>query len=269
MDFWNQILDGAASITTPIAEKLLQDFGQVNASEKSDGSLVTRSDQWADEALRTAIAAKFPEHGVLSEEMEHLFPNTEWCWVIDPIDGTTNFTRGIPIWGISLGLLHWGTPVFGYVVIPPLRSAFHGFWDDGSGLNIPTGAFLNQQPIQSSQDELGKNHFFSICARSLSVLQNPLPCKIRMLGATTYNFLMVASGSALGGVEATPKVWDLAAVWPILQASGATCVPLADQPFPLKVGADYGDRPFPTLVVSRPDFVSVLQPLVQSVVRKS
>ena len=261
-NFWTDILSFSQSITQQVGSQLLADFGQVQALEKADGSLVTQSDQWADQQLRQAIATTFPSHGVLSEEVEHVFPGTEWCWVIDPVDGTTNFTRGIPIWGISLGLLHQGTPVFGYVYLPPLAQTFHGFWSAPCQAN---GAFLNQVPIHTRTDDLGPNQFFSLCARSVSVLHQPFPCKIRMLGAASYNFLIVAAGATLGGVEATPKIWDIAAVWPIVQAAGGVWLPLESEPiFPLQVGENYGDRAYPTLVVSRAELIPTFQPLVQS-----
>ena len=265
-DFWTQILDFAQAETQRVGTRLLQDFGQAQASEKSDGSLVTQSDQWADQELRDAIAQAFPSHGVLSEETEHIFPAQDWCWVIDPLDGTTNFTRGLPLWGISLALLHKGIPVFGYVHFPPLNQSFHGFWQGSSGLTMPTGAFLYQKPIRASQDALTSNHFFNLCARSISVLKNPFPAKIRMLGVSTYNFLTVAAGATLGGIEATPKIWDIAAVWAIVQAAGAVWHPLEPAPiFPLRVGEDYSQRSFPTLVVSRADLLPVFEPLVSSI----
>jgi myo-inositol-1(or 4)-monophosphatase len=265
MDFWTTVLEFARTSTTQVGAQLLSDFGQAQAVEKRDGSLVTQSDQWADQQLRTAIAQVFPDHGVLSEEVEHIFPGNEWCWIIDPLDGTTNFARGIPLWGISLGLLYQGIPVFGYVHLPPLSQSFHGWWAGDTGLSAPIGAFLNERPLHASSDPLTQNHFFSLCARSVSVLQQPFPCKIRMLGVATYNLLAIATGAILGGVEATPKIWDIAGIWPLLQAAGAVWIALDDQPiFPLQVGQDYGDRAFPTLVVSRPDLIPVFQPLVQS-----
>lgn len=260
---WTEILAFAESVTDRVGAQLLR-FGQVQTSEKADGSLVTQSDRWADAQIRAAIVQAFPDHGVLSEEAEHLFPDRAWCWVIDPLDGTTNFARGLPIWGISLGLLHHGTPVFGYVHLPPLRQSFHGFWQGDSGLDIPTGAFLNRQPIHASPDALTSNHFFNLCTRSVSALKQPFPCKIRILGVATYNLLTVAMGATMGGVEATPKIWDIAAVWAIVQAAGATWMPLeAEAIFPLEVGKDYGDRSFPTLVVSQSDLAAVFKPLVQ------
>jgi len=263
---WTEILSFAEALTLRVGNQLLKDFGQATATEKSDGTLVTQSDQWADAELRHSIQAAFPEHGVLSEEVEHIFPDTDWCWIIDPIDGTTNFARGLPLWGISLGLLYQGTPVFGYVHFPPLRQSFHGYWQGDSDLNMPAGAFLNCHPIHSSMEQPSPNHFFNLCARSISVLQNPIPCKIRMLGVATYNLLTVAAGWSLGGVEATPKIWDIAAVWAIAQAAGAAWTPLEPDPlFPLNPGQDYSQRAYPTLVTNRAEMVLVFLPLVQGV----
>jgi myo-inositol-1(or 4)-monophosphatase len=84
-----------------------------------------------------------------------------------------------------------------------------------------------------------------------------------MLGVATYNLLTVAAGIAMGGVEATPKIWDIAAVWAIVQAAGGEWVSLKEEAiFPLTAGKDYSSRSYPTLVVSRTELVSVFQPLV-------
>ena len=266
------ILTFAQTTTARVGEYLLTQFGQVQASRKPDGSLVTQADQWADKEIREAIASTFPSHGVLTEETEHVFPDSEWCWVIDPLDGTTNFTRGIPIWGISLGLLYQGTPVFGYVHFPPIAQSFHGFYHQLPsfprlclGTPLPTnGAFLNNRPIHTSPDDPSQNHFFSLCARSTDVMKQPFPCKIRMLGVASYNFLCVASGAALGAVEATPKIWDLAAVWVIVQAAGGAWVSLSKEPiFPLQAGKNYGSYSLPTLVASRAELVPKFKQFVE------
>lgn len=264
-DFWTDILNFAKDTTNRVGNRHLRDFGQVQGSEKADGTLVTQADRWADQEIRDAIASHFPSHGVLSEEASHEFPESEWCWIIDPLDGTTNFTRGIPLWGVSLGLLYQGTPVFGYIHFAPVQQSFHGFWLGKSDLKgVDNGAFLNGRPIHSSQDSPSQNHFFNLCARSTSVMKQPFPCKIRMLGVASYNFLATANGVTLGGVEATPKIWDFAGAWVIIHAAGAVWVSLDSQAiFPLQVGEDYGERSFPTLVAARPELVSVFKPLVE------
>ena len=263
--FWDDVLSFASQTSHRIGDELLGKFGKLQAVRKDDGSLVTEADKWSDAEIRQAIAETFPEHGVLSEETKHIFPANDWCWVIDPIDGTTNFTRGIPIWGISMGLLYKGTPVFGYVHFPVIRQSFHGYWYGDSGLTGPTGAYCNDEAIHTSPDEPSLNHIFNLCARSTDVAaQQPFPCKIRLMGVASYNILIVATGAALGGVEPTPKIWDIAAVWAIVQAAGGAIATLEPQAiFPLEVGKDYGSRPFPSLTASRSDLIPVFKPLVQ------
>ena len=117
-DFWPTVLTFAETTTAQVGQKLLADFGQVQADVKADGSLVTRCDRWADDTLRAAIREQFPSHGVLSEEVEHHFPATDWCWIIDPIDGTTNFVAGSPMSTVSIGVVLRGTVQVGVVHDP-------------------------------------------------------------------------------------------------------------------------------------------------------
>ncbi|WP_377474726.1 MAG: inositol monophosphatase family protein [Microcoleus anatoxicus] len=268
-DFWDSILSFAQDTVDRVGQQLLQDFGTTQADEKDDGSLVTQSDNWADAEIRSAIASTFPSHGILSEEGEHVFPDTEWCWIVDPVDATTNFARGIPIWGISLGLLYRGTPVFGCVHLPPLSQTFHGFFagdfvEKNLLTDIPQGAFLNGKPIRPTADKMSGNHLFNLCSRSVGIGPH-LPSKVRMLGMATYNFLTVASGAVLGGVEATPKIWDIAGSWVIVKAAGAVWLPLDSKAiFPLEVGKNYARVSYPTLVMNRQELVSIFLPFVEA-----
>jgi myo-inositol-1(or 4)-monophosphatase len=266
MKNWTQVLDVVSTVAHRVGAQLLLDFGHVQGLEKADGSLVTQSDEWADREIRSSLIQAFPSHAILSEENEHGFTDAQWTWVIDPLDGTTNFTRGIPLWGVSIGLLYDGEPVFGYVYFPPVNQTFYGYWAGNTGLEMPTGAYLNDKPIRVSTDDPSSNHFFSLCARSIQIWQPGFPCKIRMLGVATYNFLAVAAGASLGGVEATPKIWDLAAVWAILHAAGGMWVSLRPEPtFPAVVGRNYGSYPMPSLIVNRSELADRLLPLMESI----
>jgi myo-inositol-1(or 4)-monophosphatase len=165
-----------------------------------------------------------------------------------------------------LGLLYQGVPVFGYVQMPPLNQGFHGFYPGSTGLSWPRSAFCNDRPLHSSGDKLTSSHLFSFCTRSIQMLQQetvrnrPFPCKIRMLGVATYNLLGVATGAVLGGLEATPKVWDIAATWVIVQAAGGEWMALRASPFPLEVGQNYRDLSYPTFVTARSDLVQIFEP---------
>lgn len=261
--FWTTVLEFCQATTRAIAAELVTQFAKLAATRKADGTLVTEADRWSDEQLRQRIAEKFPHHGLLTEETEHIFPDNEWCWVIDPIDGTTNFTRGLPIWGLSLGLLYRGTPVFGFVHFPLLAQSYWGYWLHQTGLTGPQGAYCNGEPLHTSSDSPSLNHLFNLCARSTELMAQPFPCKFRLLGVASYNILLVAAGAALGGVEKTPKIWDIAGAWPILLAAGGVMFFPGSQPlFPLQVGENYGDRPVPCLSASSQDLVELFKPLV-------
>jgi myo-inositol-1(or 4)-monophosphatase len=87
-----------------------------------------------------------------------------------------------------------------------------------------------------------------------------------MLGVATYNFLAVAAGASLGGVEATPKIWDLAAVWAILHAAGGTWQSLRAEPtFPAVIGRNYGSYAMPSLIVNQSKLADLVSPLMTSI----
>jgi myo-inositol-1(or 4)-monophosphatase len=263
-DFWDRVLDFCIQTTQSVGDRLIDSYSKIQAVKKEDGSLVTDADKWSDRVITEAIEANFPDHGILTEETTQVFPTNDWCWVVDPIDGTTNFTRGVPIWAISLGLLYKGTPVFGFVYLPMLKQAFHGFWYGDLGLTGYTGAYLNGESIETSRDSPSNSHLFNFCARSLKILQKPFPCKVRMIGVASYNLLLVAAGAAIGGVEATPKIWDIAAAWVIVKAAGGEFVFLDPDPvFPLEVGTNYSDRSLPSLAICRSELVGKFKPLVE------
>jgi len=150
--------------------------------------------------------------------------------------------------------------------VPPLKQAFHGFWYGDSELSGYEGAYLNGQPIETSLGYPGGTQLFNLCARSKAIFKHPFPCKVRMLGVASYNLLLVAAGVAIGGVEATPKIWDIAAVWVILKAAGGDLVFLGDKPiFPLQPGQDYGEVPIPSLGICRSELIPKFKPLVECV----
>ena len=91
--FWYQVYNFCRQTTKRIAQRLSVDFGQLDAIQKADGSLVTEADKWADAELRASIRQCFPTHGVLTEETEHLLPENEWCWVISALFIFRKFNR--------------------------------------------------------------------------------------------------------------------------------------------------------------------------------
>jgi len=115
VNFAHRLADAAA----PVTLRYFRDLPP--ADIKADGSPVTKADQEAEKAMRDLIHAKFSGHGVLGEEHGAQAADSEWCWVLDPVDGTRAFMAGIPTWGTLIALCHRGVPVLGLLDQPVLK----------------------------------------------------------------------------------------------------------------------------------------------------
>jgi len=119
-----------------------QNLAAADIQAKGKNDFVTRVDKEAEAIIKGAIAKKFPGHRILAEETGYSTEASEYLWVIDPLDGTTNFIQGIPHFAISLALLRHGAVVFGLIYDPLSRECFHAFTN--------RGAFLNNERIAVS-----------------------------------------------------------------------------------------------------------------------
>src|SRR3990167_4924606 len=115
---------------------------QPKVTYKPDNSPVTRADIEAEMLIRKILTKKFPDHGIIGEELPPVNSKAKYQWVIDPIDGTKSFIRGMPSWGILLALLEDGKPIIGVYNSPATSEIF---WTEKS-----KGAFLNGKKIHVS-----------------------------------------------------------------------------------------------------------------------
>jgi len=228
--------DFAKGIAIEAGTLAAEAFRHSDARRKRDGSLVTLADEANDSLITARIKAAYPDHAVLSEEQTTVYdPADEFTWVVDPIDGTTNFARGLLIWGVSIALLHEGAPIIGVVHFPLLDETYAAM----RGL----GATRNGHPIHGATDtKADDQHLMMQCTRTVKRYRVRTPLKARTLGSAAYHMTKVADGTALAGIETTPKVWDLAAVALIISEAGALLVKADGAPvFPLpSVRRDYG-----------------------------
>lgn len=239
---------GLAALIDRVAERQRADFGHMASDLKSDGSLITACDRWSDATLVQGLDELFPGEGVLSEEGDRSLPATEAYWVVDPLDGTTNFAAGIPYWAISLARFEAGQPVLGVLDVPPLRQRIvairgRGAWRNGKPLQPPS---LQRHPAGCA----------SLCSRSIGVLQKlphqRFPGKIRLLGVASLNLVSVAMGQTVAALEATPKIWDLAAAWLVLTELQCSLRWLQRSPQGLTAGSDLSQTDFPVLAADSP-----------------
>ena len=125
-----------------VAERQRNDFGHIVSDVKPDGSLITACDRWSDAAFVEGLAEIAPGEGVLSEEGSQECPTSSAYWVVDPLDGTTNFLHGLPHWAVSVALEHKGQVVAGVVYDPAKDEMF--FAEKGGG------AFMNDTRLRVS-----------------------------------------------------------------------------------------------------------------------
>lgn len=224
---------------------------------KPDHTTVTQADLASDQLICEAIRANFPGEAILSEESNPNLTHSEGpLWVVDPLDGTTNFSLGLHVWGVSLARLVDGIPEIGVLYFPITDEMYTAQRGRGAALN---GKALSAQ----LPDKNTPTPFFSCCSRTIRRYEINIPYKIRVLGAASYTFAAVARGNAMLGLQLTPQLWDIASGWLIVEeAGGALEVLYGSHPFPLDTQIDYSSTVFPTLMGLTPDLLIKARELI-------
>ena len=258
-------LEALGVLLDQVADRQRQDFGQLDSEAKADGSLITACDRWSDATLVEGLASLYPGEGVLSEEGSQRVPDTQAFWVVDPLDGTTNFAAGIPYWAISIARFEAGVPVLAVLDVPPLRQRIvairgGGAWRKGKQLQPPSA----RSAVAGCA---------SLCSRSIRVLQKlprqRFPGKIRLLGVASLNLVSVAMGQTVSAIEATPKIWDLAAAWLVLEELGCPIRWMDRDPADLLPGQDMAQGDFPVLAARDQATMARFQPWADALVARA
>ncbi len=214
---------------------LSQDLG---IQLKADKSIVTDADTRVERVLRDRIAEARPHDGVLGEEFGGTIGETRRQWILDPIDGTSNFARGVPIWGALIALVVDGVPVVGVVSAPALGRRWwgavgHGAWlqQDGgeprrirvSGVERLEDATLSYNNLQT-WDQYG--HLDHLVGLSREV------GRTRAFG-DLWSYMLLAEGAIDIAGEFDMKPWDIAALVPVVhEAGGRLTAPDGGDPLP-------------------------------------
>ena len=217
----------------------------IDPDVKADHSVVTEADLVADTFIQNTIRQAFPEDEILTEETNTIDIDPDKpLWVIDPLDGTTNFSLGMHTWGVSIGRLVNGFPDTAALSFPRHQELYSAQRGEGAFLN---DQLFMVQPLRPSMPTA----FFTTCSRSIRQYHLDIPYKFRLLGAVAYDFCLVARGAALLAFHAIPKIWDIAAGWLVLEEAGgyATCH-TSGSPFPYFAPNQPPGTPFPVLLAA-------------------
>ena len=204
----------------------------IKVETKPDASFVTEADTAVERAIRERISARFPDHGLVGEEYGEALSDSSRRWIIDPIDGTHNYMRGVPVYATLLALEIDGEMAVGVVSAPALHRRWFS-WQDGGAWAVDTqpGGWDPSSAMAlavSGVDRLDAtsvvySSFPSIVDSGMAPGFEPLLGKVwrdRGLG-DFYGYMLVAEGAAEVMLEADLKLWDLAGPLAVMLHAGA------------------------------------------------
>ena len=218
------LADFAVDIARGAGEITLRHFrGSFEIDRKADGSPVTIADRESEAYLRDRIVQAFPDDAIIGEEAGERAGSSGRCWIIDPIDGTYSFVRGVPLYGVMVGLEAEGDPVVGAVNLPAIGEMVYA----ARGL----GCFLNGKRVQVSTRSSLSKALIVATDFGYAIDRTPFgPAVTEMMRRARayrtwgdcYGHVLVATGRANVGLDPVMKVWDCAALMPILEEAGGT-----------------------------------------------
>jgi myo-inositol-1(or 4)-monophosphatase len=195
------------------AKSLRSEDIQMKCNAAGERSVVTEHDVESERQFRDFLRREFPDHSFLGEETGNDVRDPEHYWIVDPIDGTTNFANGIPYWGPSLAYWHRGQPTLAVVYFPQFDSLFTA--------QRGCGAQHNGEPIHTSDArEYSSLTTVALHSRTHYTHRLRLRAKVRVLGSIIGNMCYTAQGT-FAAAHGRGRLWDLAAGVLILEEAGA------------------------------------------------
>jgi myo-inositol-1(or 4)-monophosphatase len=206
-------------------KELLRHFGQPVGYKikESQSSIVTKADLKSDSLISGLISRHFPSHNILTEESGYHKKDSEYTWVIDPLDGTSNFASALPWFGVLIALFKNNIPVMGGAYLPVQNVLY--FAEKGKG------AFKNGSPFTMVKNKELKNSLFSfsvdftdneaVLTESIMIYRNLVKAARNIRSTNSLvDFLYAAEGKFGGCVNLFTRIWDISALGLIISEAG-------------------------------------------------
>jgi myo-inositol-1(or 4)-monophosphatase len=217
------------------AGKILEKYfeGEILKEFKEDTSIVTLADRESEDVIKKIILGAFPTHSMLGEETGMTENKSDYVWHVDPVDGTRNFSNGIPLFAVSIALVFNNEVIVGVVYNPATRSLFYA--------SKGKGAYLNDKKISVSKDD--RDHgIFTISpgpgntdrklVRELSyVFPKNVVRSVRDLGSAAVELAYVARGGVEANIQIGRYTYDFAAGVLLVQEAGGMITALDGSPW--------------------------------------
>jgi len=200
-----------------------QGFGAAQlAGVKGRGNVVTETDLEAEQIVLSMLRHEFPGHAVLSEETAGDVRSDGWMWVVDPLDGTKNFSRGIPHFGFNIALCFAGRAVLGLTAHPLLRDVFLSVEGTGAAMNLNPVSVSECQSVMDAVVAIDMGYDAERGARQLDLARHLWPGmqSLRTSGSAALGFAYVAAGKWDIYVHSDLQPWDIAAGLALVREAG-------------------------------------------------
>jgi histidinol-phosphatase len=224
LDAWLELGLALCDLADAMALEAVRE--QLVISAKDDGSFVTQVDRAIEALVRDRIADAYPTHGIVGEEHGEVVPDASVRWFVDPIDGTHNFMRGVPLFGTLLAAERDGDLVVGVVSAPALGRRWWARRGGGAWVREPGGRAPRRLHV-STRDRLAE---WQVLYRSMLAVRASRvgPGLETLLGEVWreraygdfWGYTLVADGAAEMMVEDDLHVWDVAAPWVVVEEAG-------------------------------------------------
>jgi histidinol-phosphatase len=213
-----ELLDFAVDVVAAAGQVTLRWFeaADLAVETKADGTPVTAADRAAERLVRERIADRFPDDGVLGEEEPEVLGRSGRRWIVDPIDGTKAFTRGVPLYSTLLALYDGNGPALGVIGLPALGQAVYagrglGCWSGGQPARVSETSTLDGAYLTTS----GYSHWSDDALLGVK----RAGCELRTWG-DGYGYALVATGRVDAMVDPAVDLYDVAAMPVILSEAG-------------------------------------------------
>uniref|UniRef100_A0A7S4BZX8 histidinol-phosphate transaminase n=1 Tax=Chrysotila carterae TaxID=13221 RepID=A0A7S4BZX8_CHRCT len=235
-DFAEELAKAAAAEILPFWRKPIVVESKIDSERPVEESPVTIADRNAEKAMRALIEARYPTHGVIGEELGSVREGAEYCWVLDPIDGTKSFITGKPLFGTLIGLCFHGAPIVGVIDQCVLKERWVGVVGGGTKLN---GTLVH---TRSASTELKETMLYATTPEMFSSGFETerfdavrASVKRTLYGCDCYAYGLLAAGFGADlVVEADLCVYDYAALVPVVLGAGGLMTDWSGQPLTLQ-----------------------------------
>lgn len=240
---------------------MMRNGGKLAEKEKAYfGDIVTEADHLIEREIVKRIQARYPAHCVNGEETGPTKPTSSVCeyeWIVNPINGTTNFSKGLEFFSIAVALLHAGNPILGILYFPELHRFVYAVHEKGG---VKRGVFDNGKPLKKfERAEAQIIQQALIAGASLrrkngryEVMAMLSDKSLRMLnfGSITYNCMLLADGKIDAVVHTDATIFNVTAAVPILESAG--CVISGFD----KNNLDFSQEQIPFIAASNPKLLA-------------